>query len=611
VPGARWVDDWVGFCTLEGKCELKVPGIRWIDRKQLDTLSWQSTQIEDRGYNANGLLTSIDRAFEDESRVYDDASQLTSISSTSVGTLTYSYDNNGNVLGEAQGGVMAQYSFTTQKSGAITFADGYDDANRFMRYIRTAVSEDYLLGRSGIGNISSANLNGSSTSRMYNDVHAMTGLGASSQSYDSDGNATTLHTGVTLDWDDAGRVQATHVGSSATAGIVGDNEYGYLDGKKIWRKITRGGSVVTNEVYIYAGPNRIAEYSASQAATNPLRQRVFADGIDSLSAIVQSNGNVLIPTRNRQWSIVALTDNSTGSVLERYSYDQFGERTIYAANGTTTRTTSTYTNNYGYTSREQLPESGLMYFRARHYDQTFGEFLSKDLMEFVDGTSLYRAYFVPGKVDPTGRKLRVPRDREQNYFTGLLNKLCPEGNFKISFWDNVYSDNDGFCNGRWVKRTVPCRTGCCASGFREGRFWVGPTHQNGAHKISCKCICDAINSDRDITVYRRPKPGGSTAGTIGDSPEVYVGPGRPGGYTGTGDTNPPSTGTVRSTDWMIFGHELCGHAVTMHSGQNTPSDSRLAVDVENDIREEHSCPSTCTHPDRNDWGERDGNDHAY
>jgi len=210
--------------------------------------------------------------------------------------------------------------------------------------------------------------------------------------------------GVTLDWDDAGRVQATHVGSSATAGIEGDNEYGYLDGKKIWRKITRGGSVVTNEVYIYAGPNRIAEYSASQPATNPLRQRVFADGIDSLSAIVQSNGEVLIPTRNRQWSIVALTDNSTGSVLERYSYDQFGERTIYAANGTTTRTTSTYANNYGYTSREHLPESGLMYFRARYYDTTTGEFISRDPLEYVDGMSLYRGYFVPGAVDPTGRR---------------------------------------------------------------------------------------------------------------------------------------------------------------------------------------------------------------
>ena len=100
------------------------------------------------------------------------------------------------------------YFIATEKSNS-RYPDGYDDEDRFMRYIRTGVSEDYLLDRSGIGNISSANLNGSSTSRMYNDVHALTGLGASSQSYDSDGNATTLHTGVTLDWDDAGRVQAT------------------------------------------------------------------------------------------------------------------------------------------------------------------------------------------------------------------------------------------------------------------------------------------------------------------------------------------------------------------------------------------------------------------
>jgi len=223
-----------------------VAGYTYDDRGQLDTLAWESTQLEDRSYNANGLLTSIDRAFEDETRVHDDASQLTSISSTNTGSMSYTYDDNGNVLGQTLSGVMAPYSFTTEKAGAGTYPDGYDDEDRFMRYIRTGVSEDYLLDRSGIGNISSANLNGSSTSRMYNDVHAMTSLGASSQSYDSDGNATTLHTGVTLDWDDAGRVQATHVGSSATAGIVGDNQYGYLDGKKIWRKITRGGSVVTN-----------------------------------------------------------------------------------------------------------------------------------------------------------------------------------------------------------------------------------------------------------------------------------------------------------------------------------------------------------------------------
>jgi len=85
----------------------QVPGIGRNDRGQLDTLDWESTQIEDRSYNANGLLTSIDRAFEDESRVYDDASQLTSISSNNTGSMSYTYDDNSNVLGETLSGAMA------------------------------------------------------------------------------------------------------------------------------------------------------------------------------------------------------------------------------------------------------------------------------------------------------------------------------------------------------------------------------------------------------------------------------------------------------------------------------------------------------------------------
>jgi len=35
------------------------PGIGKNERGQLDTLAWESTQLEDRSYNANGLLTSI------------------------------------------------------------------------------------------------------------------------------------------------------------------------------------------------------------------------------------------------------------------------------------------------------------------------------------------------------------------------------------------------------------------------------------------------------------------------------------------------------------------------------------------------------------------------
>ena len=46
--------------------------------------------------------------------------------------------------------------------------------------------------------------------------------------------------------------------------------------------------------------------------------------------------------------------------------------------------------------------SGLMYFRARYYSGDLGRFVSRDPLGYVDGMNLYRGYFVPGGVDPSG-----------------------------------------------------------------------------------------------------------------------------------------------------------------------------------------------------------------
>jgi YD repeat-containing protein len=124
------------------------------ERSAIDTIEWDSTEIEDRDYDDLGRLASIDRPGIDETRGYDDAGRLTSIANTNVGTATYTYPprrTNHNKLSEAWSGAMADWSFVTTNGG--TYSSGYDAEDRFRNFIQTAKSKSLYLDRSDIGNI--------------------------------------------------------------------------------------------------------------------------------------------------------------------------------------------------------------------------------------------------------------------------------------------------------------------------------------------------------------------------------------------------------------------------------------------------------------------------
>jgi len=104
---------------------------------------------------------------------------------------------------------------------------------------------------------------------------------------------------------------------------------------------------------------------------------------------------------NHLYSVAALTNN-VGAVVERYRYDAYGQRIVLAADGTTARAASNYGNQVAYTGRYLDQETGLYYFRARYYSGSLGRFIGRDPLGYVDGFGLYKPYFIPNAVDPSG-----------------------------------------------------------------------------------------------------------------------------------------------------------------------------------------------------------------
>jgi RHS repeat-associated protein len=85
---------------------------------------------------------------------------------------------------------------------------------------------------------------------------------------------------------------------------------------------------------------------------------------------------------------------TTGKPVATYVYDAFGNTTA----------TEGIFNPFRYTGREQDPETGLYYYRARYYDPNIGRFVSEDPIRFFAGINFYEYGFNDpvDSTDPSG-----------------------------------------------------------------------------------------------------------------------------------------------------------------------------------------------------------------
>jgi hypothetical protein len=202
----------------------------------------------------------------------------------------------------------------------------------------------------------------------------------------------------------------------------------------------------------------------------------------------------------------------------------------------------------------------------------------------------------PGGTIPHPAGAMGPFPTKQWELNSWLDTLCPDGNWNVDPGTGVVDSPDRatFCSARPA--------------------WWDIHHSTSRHPTSCGCLCDLtapgsftvqVQIDENLTVGAHSIPlipqGEAATTHISATDKISAFTGREFvGITGAGATTPHAgTGraqTIPDPPWVIFGHEVCGHArlqsgpmgPTQAGHATTPAGDVTTVDIENRIRREHS-----------------------
>ena len=133
------------------------------------------------------------------------------------------------------------------------------------------------------------------------------------------------------------------------------------------------------------------------AKTPPMVKRTVwgtnADALVSYTVQKPRHTPVRYYTPSNSLNSIAATTSASGAVLERYSYNAYGVRTVKNSANAIISTT-TVGQDKGFTSSKVDGETGLYYCSPRMYSPKLGRFISPDPNGYTDGISLFNAYFV-------------------------------------------------------------------------------------------------------------------------------------------------------------------------------------------------------------------------
>ncbi|WP_379653770.1 RHS repeat-associated core domain-containing protein [Pseudoxanthomonas sp. UC19_8] len=358
------------------------------DSMAASSITWQYDDF-DRVLSTTGPPESITYG-------YDTIGRRTSMAVAGQPTQTYEYDSADRLTKILRGTEVVSYAYDqADRISEVILPNGvraghaYNDANQITG-LAWRKPDNTLLGDLGYGyDVTGkiASQTGSFASQLlpdasggvsqYDDNNRQTSKNSQPIAYDANGNVTS--DGVrTYVWDVRDQLAEIREGSSVIASFTYD-----ALGRRISK--TEGGSSVS---YLYDAQDVVQETRAG--VTNPIFTGL---GVDQRYARSEQSGRVYYLV-DALGSTRALTDGQ-GGVVQRYDYSPYGE---------TSQTSSSFTNPYKFTGREQ-DLTGLYHYRARYYSPEAGRFISEDSFKFASGDANFYAYALGNPVsytDPSG-----------------------------------------------------------------------------------------------------------------------------------------------------------------------------------------------------------------
>ncbi len=288
-----------------------------------------------------------------------------------------------------------------------------------------------------------------------NVMNEYTAVGGTTHTYDDNGN---LKDDGTNTYQYDAHNHLLKVTRKSDSVVLGEYRYDALGRGRRTKKIVGSGTTR----FVYSGQSVLEEYDGSG---NLLRLFVHSDKIDDVAMmeaqdVADVDGDANTTELKRFYfhgqligSITHVTDPDE-VVVESYEYGPYGETEIFDASSSSV-SASQIGNPFMYTGRRLDEESGLYYYRARHYSPELKRFIQRDPLGYVDGPNAF-AYVgghVVASVDPHGKKFMTNADGEHTQETLDALFKCAGLRPRIG-----QMNGDGFARVRLSEIGDPCHS---------------------------------------------------------------------------------------------------------------------------------------------------------